>query len=93
MKKWFSILTNKFLLTSIGFTVWMVYFDQYDYFMMKERSRQLDGLKTNITYLEQEISQMEEERNALTNNAARLEKFAREKYYMKRDNEDLYVIE
>lgn len=93
MKKVFSILTNKFLLTAAGFFVWMIYFDQYDYFMMKQRSNHLKELKKNIAYLETEVARMEKERNGLLNNPAHLERFARERYFMKRDNEDLYVIE
>jgi cell division protein DivIC len=93
MKKAFRLLTNKFILTSAVFVVWMMYFDQYDYFMMKERNKQLDELKQNIQYLDKEIAQMDADRNAMLNNRARLEEYARENYYMKRDNEDLYVIE
>lgn len=93
MKRLLSILTNKYLLTAIGFFVWMMYFDQYDYFMMRQRNRQLNELKNNIAYLDKEIAKMEQERTALVNNPDELEKFAREQYFMKKDNEDLYVIE
>jgi cell division protein FtsB len=93
MKKLLSVVTNKYLLTAIGFFVWMMYFDQHDYFMMKERSKQLDDLKNNISYLDKEIAKMEQERTDLISNPGKLEKFAREQYFMKRDNEDLYVIE
>lgn len=93
MKPYLKILGNKYLLTAVAFTVWMMYFDQNDYFSMRERKQELQGVKDNITYLNTEIAQMEKEHAAMISDPATLEKYAREHYYMKKDNEDLYVIE
>jgi cell division protein DivIC len=93
MKKVFKVLTNKFLLTSIGFVVWMVYFDQNDWFSMRQRKNDLKAAHDNVTYLNSEIARMEQERSDLVSKPEKLEQFARENFRMKRDNEDLYVIE
>ncbi len=93
MKKALRIIANKYVITLALFGVWMLYFDQYDYFMMKEKKQQLNNLKHNISYLEREITKMDKERVDMVTDNAKLEEYAREHYYMKRDNEDLYVIE
>jgi cell division protein DivIC len=93
MKKVFKVVTNKFLLTTIGFVVWMVYFDQNDWFSMQQHKGDLKAAHDNVTYLNSEINRMEQERNDLVTKPEKLEQFARENFRMKRDNEDLYVIE
>ncbi|RYZ56126.1 MAG: septum formation initiator family protein [Sphingobacteriales bacterium] len=93
MKKLFRVLTNKFLLTGLAFAVWMIYFDQNNWSAQEERKKELKGTERNIAYLEQEISRMEKEHRALVTDPERLEQYAREHYKMKRDTEDLYIIE
>ncbi|PZF72398.1 FtsB family cell division protein [Taibaiella soli] len=91
--KLLRILSNKFLVTTAIFVVWMMFFDQNDFFSQKERMEELQDTKDNIGYLNAEIAGMEKDYNALISDPKRLEKYAREHYRMKRDNEDLYVIE
>lgn len=93
MKKVFAALTNKYLITVVAFLVWMVYFDQNDWFSQQERKQQLKATKDNISYLNEEIDRMEKEHSDMVTNPEKLEQFARENFRMKRDNEDLYVIE
>lgn len=93
MKKVFAALTNKYLITVVAFLVWMVYFDQNDWFSQQERKQQLKATKDNITYLNAEIARMEKEHADMVTDPQKLEQFARENFRMKRDNEDLYVIE
>ena len=93
MKKISRILTNKFLLTALIFGTWMMWFDQNDFGSQRERAKALKDTKNNIAYLQKEIAKMEQEHYQLTNDPQQLEKYAREEYKMKRDNEDIYVIE
>lgn len=93
MKKVLEIVTNKFLLTAIVFGVWMLYFDQNDWFSMRRRNQELQGVKDNITYLTTEIAKMEKEKTGMVSDPQILEQYAREHYQMKRDSEDLYIIE
>jgi cell division protein DivIC len=93
MKKAFSILTNKYLVVSAFFIVWMLFFDRRDFFQQKERSAELKKLETKKKYYTQEIEKAKKDLYDLQNNPAALEKFAREHYLMKKDGEDIFVIE
>jgi len=87
-------LKNKYLLTLAGFVVWMLFFDDRDFYVTCFKQRQeLNGLRTSKQYYERQISATRKELDQLKINAFTIEKYAREKYLMKRDNEDLYIIE
>lgn len=93
MKKVIKVITNKYLVTGVAFVAWVVYFDQNDWMTLQQRQKELDGVKDNITYLNNEIARMSAERHDLLTNHNKLETYARENYRMKHDNEDVYVIE
>jgi cell division protein FtsB len=93
MKKITTILTNKYLLAGIFFIVWMFFFDQRDYFQQKERMAELEKLDAKKKYYQEQIEKAKQELTDLQNDPAALEKFARERYLMKRDGEDVYIIE
>ena len=93
MKKAFRIFTNKFLLTGLAFLVWMIYFDQNDWLLQQQRKKELQAIKDDIVYLKADINKMENEQAELAKNPKRLEQYARENFRMKKDNEDLYLIE
>ena len=88
-----SFLKNKYLLTATGFTVWILFFDARDLITthFKERNELLK-LQQSEKYYEQQITVTKQELQQLKTNPAVLEKYAREKYLMKRDNEDLFRI-
>ena len=84
---------NKYLLTAVGFTVWILFFDSRDFITSHFRERsELQRLEKSKRYYEQQIAATREELDQLKTNPAVLEKYAREKYLMKRDNEDLFLI-
>jgi cell division protein DivIC len=93
MKKIANILTNKYLVASVFFVVWMLFFDQRDYFQQRDRQDELKKLEAKKQYYVQEIEKTKKELQDLQNNPAALEKFAREHYLMKKDGEDIYIIE
>lgn len=93
MKKVVRFITNKFVVTTLVFGAWMMWFDQNDYASQRERAQEVQDTKDNIAYLEKEIAMMEREHYELTNDPRKLETHAREQYKMKRDNEDVFVIE
>ena len=88
-----SLLKNKFLLATIAFVVWMVFFDRNDVFTQAQRKRELRSLQESKEYYTEQITQERKVSEELKSNPATIEKYAREKYLMKRDNEDLFVIE
>jgi cell division protein FtsB len=93
MKTVWKIITNKFLLTGIAFGIWIIYFDQDNWTNQDERKKELRETEMNIAYLKSEISRMEKEHKNLVSNPEKLEEYAREHYKMKRDSEDLFIIE
>src|ERR1700749_1532789 len=92
MKKVFSFIKNKYLLTLVGLLVWVVFFDKNDLRTQLELHRQVRQLEKERNYFSQEISAITADTKELTTNPKTLEKFAREKYLMKRNNEDIFVI-
>ena len=93
MKKLHHIFTNKYLITGIAFAVWMMFFDRNDIPLQIKRMRELNKLKQsekNMTL--QIINDTQKELELLKTNPETLEKYAREKYLMKKDNEDLYIV-
>ncbi len=88
-----SFLKNKYLLTAAGFTVWILFFDNRDFITSHFREKgELLKLEQSKKYYEQQIAVTKQELEQLKTNPALLEKYAREKYLMKRDNEDLFLI-
>lgn len=93
MKKIPAFLTNKYLLCIAFFVVWMLFFDQRDIFNTLEQKKKLKELENKAHYYQQEIDKAQQELTDLQNSPTALEKFAREHYLMKRDGEDIYIIE
>jgi cell division protein DivIC len=89
MKKFFL---NKYLLILIGFGVWMYFFDDNSIQMHNELNNEIQKLESSIDFYKQEIKKdkklMEDYENP-----EELERFARETYQMKKDSEDIYLIE
>lgn len=93
MQKASSILFNKYLLAAGFFIVWMLFFDQRDIFYVLEQKKELKTLENKKQYYRQEIKKAKKGLADLQNNPAALEKFARERYMMKKEGEDIYLIE
>lgn len=88
-----SILRNKYLVATIAFLVWMLFFDRNDFFEQRSRRQYLYKLEESREYFTNEIIKERKFSQELKNDPAVIEKVAREKYLMKRDNEDLFIIE
>ncbi len=93
MKLFLQIFANKYVFSILFFSIWMLYFDQNDYFIVQQHRRELRIIKDNVNYLNKENEKMEKEYAILVSDPQHLEKLARETYHMKRDNEDVYIIE
>jgi cell division protein DivIC len=85
-------LKNKYLLAGGFFIVWMVFFDPKDIPSGFERRSRLNELQGSERHLDELITDSHKELDLLKNNAQSIEKYAREKYMMKKDNEDLFII-
>ncbi|HOW26209.1 MAG TPA: septum formation inhibitor [Bacteroidales bacterium] len=92
-KKILKVLKNKYFIVSVAFLVWLVFFDQNNIISQIKLSRKLKQLKHQKEYYELEIRNNEKATLELMSDTDQLEKYAREKYLMKKDNEDLFIIE
>jgi cell division protein FtsB len=84
--------SNKYFIALAAFMGIMLFFDKNDLLTQMERRRDLRELRESRDWYTTQISAETKELEALKHNPATLEKYAREKYLMKRANEDLYII-
>jgi cell division protein DivIC len=88
-----SWLKNKYVLTAFCFGIWILFIDDRDFVTTHFRHlNELHKLEARKVYFEDQILTVRKELDQLKSNPGTLEKYAREKYLMKRDNEDLFVI-
>ena len=85
-------LKNKYFIALAVFVAVMFFFDKNDLFSQSARGRQLRELEESRQYYTDRIATERKELEELKSNPATVEKYAREKYLMKRDNEDLFII-
>ena len=83
-------LRSPFIIVLILFVIWMVFFDSANVLTQWRLSNSAQELENDKAYYEEQIDQVEVERQELEDN---LEEYAREKYYMKRADEDVFIIE
>ena len=85
-------LKNKYIIAFCVFAAIMLFFDKNDVFTQAARNRQLKDLEESKQYYSERIATERKELEQLKSNPGTLEKYAREKYLMKRDNEDLFLV-
>ena len=83
---------NKFFIASSLFILWVAFFDDDNLIERYQNLRQIQQLKKDKEYYIQKISQDSERLKELKTNDENLEKYAREQFLMKKDNEDVFVI-
>jgi len=87
-----SWIRNKYFISFAAFCVVVLFLDKNDFFTQLDRRKELKELQQNKQYYTTQIATERKELEALKNNPATLEKYAREKYLMKRDNEELFLV-
>lgn len=92
MRGLIELFKNKYFMCTLAFVVWMMFFDKNDMLSQYEYRSEVNKLQTEKDFYEKETAQVKKDLNELTTNLKTAEKFAREKYYMKKDNEDVFVI-
>jgi cell division protein DivIC len=89
-----SWLSSKYLIALVAFATWMFFFDDRDVVTTHIRHpHELKTLQQSKQYYEDQIILTRKELDQLKLNAATIEKYAREKYFMKKDNEDLFIFQ
>ena len=87
-----SYLKNTYVIILLFFVVWMVFFDSNSTLVHLELNEQINDLKKETEYFKNEIKKDNEELSKIQSDSG-LEKYAREELFMKKDNEDIFIIE
>lgn len=102
MKNWFQKLISNYpilkylgityLVITLFFIIWMLFLDNYSYLNHRVLDAEINELEETKKYYLEEIAKDKQSIKEL-NNPGQTEKYAREKYFMKKDSEDIYIIE
>jgi cell division protein DivIC len=87
------LFKNFYFITGLCFTVWLTFLDSNDLISRFKMGAKLRSLENEKEYYQQKVAEVEKDRVELMTNKELLEKFAREKYLMKKESEDIFVIE
>ncbi|HTH55137.1 MAG TPA: septum formation initiator family protein [Cyclobacteriaceae bacterium] len=87
------LFRNFYAMTGISFLIWMTFLDSNDLITRFRMSSKLRSLENEKEFYQDRISEVEKDKQELTTNKELLEKFAREKYLMKKPKEDIFIIE
>ncbi|WP_425392534.1 FtsB family cell division protein [Ekhidna sp.] len=83
---------NFYFLSTFFFVVWLAFIDSNDLFLQAQLSGKKAELEEAREFYHEKILQVKNDQAALNNNPDLLEKMAREKYLMKKPNEDLFIV-
>jgi len=92
-KRVFPLFRNFYFVTGLCFLVWMVFLDSNDLITRFKMSMKMRSLQNEKEFYQEKITEVEKDKQELTTNKELLEKFAREKYLMKKPTEDIFIIE
>lgn len=85
-------MTNIFVLIFIPFFIWMLFFDENSYLIHRKFNKEVEDLENTISFYRAKIAEDKATIKKL-GDSLQLERFAREQYLMKKENEDIYIIE
>jgi cell division protein FtsB len=89
---WKKLITNKYFITTLVFVGYMIFADRNNLIEQFELQRQHNKIQKEHKYYEEQIHEARKQYDELFTNDRNLEKFAREKYLMKKEDEDVFVI-
>lgn len=87
-----KLIWNRYFLVLLFFGIWMLFLDNYSYLDHRVLNKEIEELEDNRNYYKEEITSDSIKIKKLQNTDM-IEKYAREKYFMKKDSEDIYIIE
>ncbi len=87
-----EFVRNRYVISAAVFLVWMIFFDSNNLISQIQLRYEIWKLNERIEYYREELAIIKQQREQLLQSTESLEKYARETYKMKRDDEDLYLI-
>ena len=91
-RTWFKIASNKFVFVGVVFLIWMLFLDENSWLTHRKLDKEKQELIDNRNYYQNEIQQ-DKATLEMLQDSIEIERFARETYYMKRSNEEIFIIE
>lgn len=91
-KKLKLIFLNKYLIVFVSFTVFITFFDNHNLINRWQTHQKINHLENELLFYQEEIKATKQKKNELESSNQNLEKFAREQYLMKKENEDIFII-
>lgn len=92
MKSLIQLAKNKYFLVTSFFLIWISFFDQNDWLSRRSIDQQIEKLERDKVFFTEQVEILEKEEIKLKSDEAELERYAREKFYMKKEGEDVFVI-
>ena len=92
LKKLPKPLRNFYFISAVLFLCWMLLLDSNNLISRFQLSSKLGALENEKEYYEEKIKEVEKDHDELFGDQESLEKFAREKYLMKKESEDIYIV-
>ncbi|ASZ10784.1 septum formation initiator family protein [Chitinophaga pendula] len=87
-----SYLRNKYFAAALAFVIWLAFLDRNNLLSQYQLQSEVNTLEGQKEFFKSEIDNTRKEQQELLSSPEKLEKFAREKYLMKKDNEDLFIV-
>ena len=87
-----KLFKNFYFISAFVFLLWLLVFDSNDIFTQMGLSKKKSELESQKEFYEDKILEVKNDRESLLTDDEQLEKLAREKYLMKKDSEDVYII-
>lgn len=91
-KKYLKPFKNFYVITLVGFAIWMLFFDTHSWLLHRDLNKDIEDLENEKAYYRNEMKKDQKAIKSLSTEEG-VEKVARETYYMKKENEDIYIIE
>lgn len=88
-----TLKKQKYFFTILAFIVWMLFFDSNDLFYIAKQKKELNTLNSQKKFLTNENLELAQQSEELFSSKKNLEKFARERYFFKKADEDIYILE
>ncbi|MVZ66386.1 septum formation initiator family protein [Sphingobacterium sp. DK4209] len=92
MERVINTIRNKYLIAGVAFVVWMCFFDRYDFATQFSFQKEKTKLEVEKAYYTTEIENIENSIKDVQYNPSEIQRIAREKYKMKKDHEDVYIV-
>ena len=83
---------NKYIITILLFLVWMVFFDSTSFLVINELNQEINKSEKQLQYYKDEFKKNDDFYKKLMNNKNEKEKYARENYFMKKPNEEIFIL-